>query len=60
MSDKGVVFMKNSKKKYIAPTVSVTEIKSCDVILASDGLAEATFTGKSKKYGELFGIDVTD
>lgn len=52
--------MKNSKKKYIAPTVSVTEIKSCDVILASGGLAEATFTGKSKKYGELFGIDVTD
>lgn len=45
-----------TKKTYIAPEVSVTEIKTDDVIMTS--LATANFTGKAIQYGVIKGIDV--
>lgn len=47
-----------TKKSYIAPEVSVTEIKTDDVIMAS--LATAKFTGKIIEYSEIKAIDISD
>lgn len=47
-----------TKKTYIAPEVSVTEIKTDDVIMTS--LANANFTGKAIQYGEIKGIDLNE
>ena len=44
------------KKEYSAPSLSVTEIKSEDIIMASGKLTDATFNGKFIDAGKVYDI----
>lgn len=44
------------RKEYIAPTLSVTEIKTEDIIMIST-LSNATFSGKEIGAGKVYEIE---
>ncbi len=48
------------KKTYIAPLMSVNEIKTEDVIMASGKLTDTTFSGAYIKAGKVYEIDLTE
>ena len=45
-----------TKKTYNAPLLSVTKIKSEDIIMASGVLSDATFGGKVIDAGKVYDI----